>query len=112
MTDQGFNRGKHLLAGGARFSRAPGLLARLVAPGLAHLTDRIDAGLEKGTMIAHLPGGITRHLGGRAPGFTTELTIHDWRAPSTATPARARGAISRRIMTWATTSTPNGSIPA
>ncbi|OGS48019.1 MAG: cyclopropane-fatty-acyl-phospholipid synthase [Erythrobacter sp. RIFCSPHIGHO2_12_FULL_63_10] len=31
-------------------------------------------------MIAHLPGGITRHLGGRAPGFTTELTIHDWRA--------------------------------
>ena len=80
MNDQAFQRGKHLLAGGARFSRAPGLLARLIAPGFNRLLDRIDAGLEKGTMTLHLPGGATRRLGGRAPGFDTELSIHDWRA--------------------------------
>lgn len=80
MTDQAFNRGKHLLASGARFSRAPGLIARLLAPGFARIVDRLDAGLEQGTLTLHLPGGVTRQLGGRAPGFSADLTIHDWRA--------------------------------
>lgn len=80
MTDQGFNRGKHLLAGGARFSRVPGLVARLLAPGFNRLLDRIDSGLERGSIVVHIPGGTTRQLGGRAPGFDAELTIHDWRA--------------------------------
>jgi cyclopropane-fatty-acyl-phospholipid synthase len=31
-------------------------------------------------MTAHLPGGTTRVLGGRAPGFEAEITLHDWRA--------------------------------
>src|SRR3546814_12599747 len=80
MTDHAFNGGRHLLASGARFSRAPGLIARLLAPGFARIVDRRDAGLEQGTLTLHLPGGVTRQLGGRAPGFSADLTIHDWRA--------------------------------
>jgi cyclopropane-fatty-acyl-phospholipid synthase len=72
-------RGLELLSGGQRFGTGPTLLARLFAPGLHKLLDRIDRGLETGSITTHLPDGKTRVLGGRAPGFDSEITIRDWR---------------------------------
>ncbi|MBD3728588.1 MAG: class I SAM-dependent methyltransferase [Sphingomonadales bacterium] len=72
-------RGGELLAGGARFARSAGWLAHVFAPGFHKLLDRIDAGMETGSILAHLPDGTTRLVGGRAPGFEAEITIHDWR---------------------------------
>ncbi len=58
----------------------PGLFSRLIAPGFRKVLDRVDAGLEAGSLIAHLPDGTTRMLGGRAPGFDAEVELKDWRA--------------------------------
>jgi cyclopropane-fatty-acyl-phospholipid synthase len=68
------------LSAGARFARSPGILARLFAPGFHKVLDRIDAGLEAGSILGRLPDGSTRMLGGRAPGFEAEVEIRDWRA--------------------------------
>jgi len=77
MTAQGY-RGQRLLSAGQRFDAAPSLVSRLLAPGFGAVIDKVDRGLARGTMIAHLPDGTTRALGGRAPGFEVELTVHDW----------------------------------
>jgi len=78
-------RGDKLLEGGARFAPSPSLLAspliaRLLAPFFRKVIDRVDAGLETGSLLAHLPDGTTRLLGGRAPGFEVEIRLRDWRA--------------------------------
>ena len=73
-------RGANLLRGAARFERRPGLLAGLIAPGFHRVLDRIDAGLESGTLTGVLPDGTVRRMGGRAPGFEVTVTLHDWRA--------------------------------
>lgn len=73
-------RGGALLSSGERFAMRPGLFARLLAPGFGKIIDHIDAGLARGSMLAHLPDGTTRVLGGRAPGFDAEITLRDWRA--------------------------------
>lgn len=80
MRAEGLGRGERLLTAGARFERSPGFLARLFAPGFHKVLDRIDAGLERGSIQGQLPDGTTRLLGGRAPGFEAEVTIRDWRA--------------------------------
>ena len=80
MKAEGLGRGETLLTGGARFERSPGLLARLFAPGFHKILDRVDAGLDRGSITGHLPDGSTRLLGGRAPGFEAEVILHDWRA--------------------------------
>lgn len=80
MRAEGLGRGRPLLDAGERFARSPGLLARLFAPGFHKVLDRIDAGLETGSILGHLPDGSTRLLGGRRPGFEAEVTIRDWRA--------------------------------
>jgi cyclopropane-fatty-acyl-phospholipid synthase len=79
MTAEGTTRGLALLSGGRRFGTGPTLLARLFAPGFHKLLDSIDRGLETGSITAHLPDGTTRILGGRAPGFASEIAIADWR---------------------------------
>ncbi|WP_299192880.1 cyclopropane-fatty-acyl-phospholipid synthase family protein [uncultured Erythrobacter sp.] len=79
MNAQGL-RGEHLLSSGERFAARPGIFARLVAPGFSKIIEQVDAGLESGSLIAHLPDGTTRMLGGRAPGFDAEITLKDWRA--------------------------------
>lgn len=79
MNTQGM-RGDGLLSAGAKFAPRPGFLARLLTPGFNTIADRVDAGLERGSLVAHLPGGTTRMLGGRAPGFEAEITVHDWRS--------------------------------
>ncbi len=79
MTAQELGRGGGLIEGGRKFHFAPGLLARLLAPGFHKLLDRIDKGLETGSILGHLPNGETRLLGGRAPGFDAEIILNDWR---------------------------------
>ncbi len=64
---------------GPQVWRAPGLVARLLAPSLGRLVDRIDAGLVRGTMHAILPDGSSRKLGGRNPGFEGYIDLKDWR---------------------------------
>ena len=80
MREGEIKRGQGLLKGGQRFARPPGIFARLLAPGIDHIVDRIDAGLTKGTLLAQLPDGSTRQLGGREDGFNAQVTINDWRA--------------------------------
>ena len=72
-------RGRVLLEGGKRFERAQGFVARLLAPTLNRIVDRIVAGLDRGSSRAHLPDGKTRLLGARADGFDAEITLRDWR---------------------------------
>jgi cyclopropane-fatty-acyl-phospholipid synthase len=73
-------RGGVLLEGGRRFGRTPGLLSRLFAGGFHKLLDRVDAGLARGSILAKLPDGSTRLLGGRKEGFAAEVELRDWRA--------------------------------
>ena len=79
MTVQGM-RGEQLLSSGERFAARPGLFSRLIAPGFGKLLGRIDDGLAKGSLLAHLPDGTSCTLGARAPGFDAEITLKDWRA--------------------------------
>ncbi len=83
MTVQGIRteiRGERLLNSGTRFAAKPGVIARLIAPGFRKVVERVNAGLESGSLLAHLPDGSTRMLGGRAPGFDVEVQLKDWRA--------------------------------
>ena len=73
-------RGGSLLAGGRRFGVTPGLVARLFTGGFHKILDRIDQGLERGSIHVRLPDGSTRLLGGRADGFAAEIELCDWRA--------------------------------
>jgi cyclopropane-fatty-acyl-phospholipid synthase len=83
MSDVGV-RGAGLLRAGERFGSRPGRFARLFAAlsasGFHQMLDAIDRGLETGAIHASLPDGTRRLLGGRAPGWECEVTIHDWRA--------------------------------
>jgi cyclopropane-fatty-acyl-phospholipid synthase len=72
------NRGSGLIAGGEKFARKPGLLARLLSPGLAKIVDRIDEALDTGAIHATLPDGTFRTLGGREAGFTCRVDLHSW----------------------------------
>jgi cyclopropane-fatty-acyl-phospholipid synthase len=73
-------RGGALLDGGRRFGVSPGLLSRQFDGGFYKLLDRSDAGIVRGSILAKLPDGSTRLLGGRAEGFAAEVAIRDWRA--------------------------------
>ncbi len=80
MNAESGTRGTGLLEGAARFESAPGLLARMLAPGFAKVLDQIDRGLERGSITGHLPDGTTRYLGGRNPGFDAVIDLRSWRA--------------------------------
>jgi len=73
-------RGAHLIAGGKRGRVGAGLLARIVAGGFGHILDRVDLGLEHGSLLGTMPDGSQRMFGGRAPGPEAEIALHDWRA--------------------------------
>ncbi|MEJ7926497.1 cyclopropane-fatty-acyl-phospholipid synthase family protein [Sphingobium sp. AN641] len=61
-------------------SRAAGVLASTIGRRFHALLDRIDTGLECGTLNATLPDGSYRILGGRAPGPVCDVTLHGWNA--------------------------------
>lgn len=74
------NRGRRF---GTRAKPATGRIDRLLAPfaGMFHrLLDRIDQGLEAGSIEASLPDGTRRVLGGRADGPVAIVEIGSWRA--------------------------------
>ena len=55
MSGEGAQRGNVLLESGRRFGSAPGLFARLLAPGFHKMLDRIDRGLQAGAILSRLP---------------------------------------------------------
>jgi len=60
--------------------RLRGLFSRPAARLFQAMLDRIDAGLEYGTLEGHLPGGQVRLLGGRGPGPVAIVHLKRWRA--------------------------------
>ena len=79
-TVRGPGRGAHLVAGGKRASAGTGRFAKLLAGGFHRILDRIDVGLEHGTMLARLPDGTERVLGGRGEGPPAEIDLTHWNA--------------------------------
>ena len=74
------NRGRRF---GTRAKPATGRVDRLLAPfaGVFHrLLDRIDQGLEAGSIETSLPDGTSRVLGGRGAGPVAIVEITSWRA--------------------------------
>jgi cyclopropane-fatty-acyl-phospholipid synthase len=69
-------RGRHLTRKAMFFAGNGGLFAR----GLHAVLDRIDRGLENGTIEGTQPDGSTRILGGRGDGPTAIVNLRDWRA--------------------------------
>ncbi|MBM3596299.1 MAG: SAM-dependent methyltransferase, partial [Alphaproteobacteria bacterium] len=72
-------RGEQLVSGGWRVGAGPQWLVRLMAGGVSRILNRIDAGLESGSIRATLPDGSQRLLGGRRPGFDAVVRIRDYR---------------------------------
>jgi SAM-dependent methyltransferase len=80
MSSRTSGRGEQLVSGGWRLAAGPQWLARLVAGGVSRILDRIDAGLETGSIRTTLPDGSQRLLGGRAPGFDAVVRLNSYRS--------------------------------
>lgn len=80
MNAQTPTRGEHLIVGGRNLSATGRLFARLFSGSFARAIERIDAGLARGTIIATLPDGATRKLGGRGDGPVARITLRKWNA--------------------------------
>lgn len=80
MNAQAPGRGGELVEGGRGIGVGPQWLARLWSGGVHRILDRIDMGLERGSIMTTLPGGETRLLGGRQQGFDATVDIKSWRA--------------------------------
>lgn len=76
-------RGRQLLQADRAF-RSGGLIARVMARAPAAFfhgrLDKIDAGLDHGTLEGHLPDGSVRILGGRGSGPVAVVHLHSWAA--------------------------------
>jgi cyclopropane-fatty-acyl-phospholipid synthase len=77
-------RGRHLVQQhslpGSRGGLFAGLRARAAGRFFGAILDRIDQGLEAGSIEGHLPDGSVRILGGRGVGPVAVVHLHDWRA--------------------------------
>lgn len=73
-------RGTNLVAAGRRGRGGTGSLARLAAGGFGRVLDRIDRGLDAGSLLATLPDGTQRLFGGRSPGPDAQIELHHWNA--------------------------------
>ena len=74
------DRGGELVAAGRPLGIGPQWLAKLWAGGVQRLLDRIDAGLQRGSIMATLPDGTTRVLGARQAGFDAVVDLRSYRA--------------------------------
>ncbi len=72
------SRGAHLVHGDRGFTTGGGLIARLIAPAIRGVLDRIDRRLERGGIDVTLPGGSRRRLGFRGPGPTAVVQLKSW----------------------------------
>jgi cyclopropane-fatty-acyl-phospholipid synthase len=80
MNAQVPGRGGELVAAGRSLGIGPQWLARLWAGGVHRILDRIDAGLARGSIMATLPDGSMRLLGGREKGFDAVVELRSYRA--------------------------------
>ncbi|MEM1132989.1 MAG: cyclopropane-fatty-acyl-phospholipid synthase family protein [Pseudomonadota bacterium] len=80
---QNSERGRHLTAADRGFVTGWGpfnsLIESMIGKGFQKALDRIDTGLEAGSLEAHLPDGTHRVLGGRDEGPKAEITLTNWR---------------------------------
>jgi cyclopropane-fatty-acyl-phospholipid synthase len=74
------SRGAHLVHGDRGFTTGGGLIARIIAPGVRGVLDRIDRHLERGGIDATLPDGTRRRLGFRSSGPAARLELRSWMA--------------------------------
>jgi cyclopropane-fatty-acyl-phospholipid synthase len=73
------NRGSR--TAGERTGIGPGVGVLSLFSGIFHrMLDRLDAGMERGSLDTRLPDGTRRLLGGRTDGPAAELEIASWRA--------------------------------
>lgn len=79
LTKTGFqpSRGRALLNADRGF--ALGGWGWLMHLGVDPLIEGLQAGLLQGRLIAHLPDGQQRHIGGHAPGPVAEVRLLNWR---------------------------------
>lgn len=80
MNGQTSVRGGHLVAGGKNLSAAGRWFGRIFSGSFARAIERIDRGLDQGSIIATLPDGSTRKLGGRGEGPVARITLNNWNA--------------------------------
>jgi len=73
-------RGAHLVHGDRGFTTGGGLIARIIAPGVRGVVDRIDRHLEHGGIDATLPDGSRRRLGFRNAGPAARTELRSWMA--------------------------------
>jgi len=73
-------RGAHLVHGDRGFTTGGGLIARIIAPGVRGVVDRIDRHLEHGGIDATLPDGTRRRLGFRNSGPAARIELRSWMA--------------------------------
>ena len=74
------SRGAHLVHGDRGFTTGGGLVARIIAPGVRGVLDRIDQHLERGGIDTTLPDGSRRRLGFRNPGPAARIELRSWMA--------------------------------
>ena len=80
MNSQRIIRGQSLTDGGLPVQAGTGLFARLVGGSFRKVVERVDAGLAQGSILATLPDGSRRLIGGRGPGPAAQIDLRDWRA--------------------------------
>jgi cyclopropane-fatty-acyl-phospholipid synthase len=80
MNAQAPMRGAELVVGGSRIGFGPQWLARVWAGRYDRILDKIDAGLERGSLELTLPDGRVRLMGGRTPGFDAQASLASFRA--------------------------------
>ena len=80
MNTESPKRGAHLLDSRKRLGTGGGWLSRLAAPGFHGILDRIDRGLDHGTIEGQLPDGTVRVLGGRGEGPLAQIHLRSWKS--------------------------------
>jgi cyclopropane-fatty-acyl-phospholipid synthase len=80
MNAQASSRGWELVAGGEILDAVPRWLTRVWAGGIDRLLDIADRGIARGSILAKLPDGTTRQLGGHSPGFSAVVELRSYQA--------------------------------
>ncbi len=73
-----YGRGQHLVDAGRHFATGNGWMAALLARQANAILDRIDAGLEMGSIETQLPDGKIRLVGGRGDGPHAVVNLHSY----------------------------------
>ncbi len=80
MNAHASDRGWELVAGGDILDAIPQWLARIWAGRIDRILDLADRGIARGSILAKLPDGTSRQLGGRRPGFSATVELRSYQA--------------------------------